>query len=53
MKISDLSTRVDLLNKRSHLVTRNAQPDDVPAGTLLDTSERSDGETNVMPDPLI
>jgi len=51
MKISDLSTRVDSLNKRSHLVTRNAQPDGVPAG--LDTSERSDGETNAMPDPLI
>ena len=53
MKISDLSTRVDSLNKRSHLVTRNAQLNGVPAGTLLDTSERSDGETNVMPDPLI
>ena len=53
MKISDLSTRVDSLNKRSHLVTRNAQPDGVPAGTPLDTSEGSDGETNAMPDPLI
>ena len=53
MKISDLSTRVDSLNKRSHLVTRNAQADGVPAGTPLDTSEGSDGETNAMPDPLI
>ena len=49
MKISDLSTRVDSLNKRSHLVTRNARPEGVPSGP----SERSDGETNVMPDPLI
>ena len=53
MKISDLRTRVDALNERSRLVTRNAQPDSVPAVTLLDTAARSDGETNVMPDPLI
>ena len=51
MKISDLSTRVDSLNKRSHLVTRNAQPDGVPAG--LDTSEQGDCDANAMPDPLI
>lgn len=53
MKISDLRTRVDALNERSRLVTRNAQPDGVPAITLLDMAERSDGESNVMPDPLI
>jgi hypothetical protein len=53
MKISDLSTRVDSLNKRSHLVTRDAQADGVPAGSPLATSEGSDGETNAMPDPLI
>ena len=53
MKISDLRTRVDALNERSRLVTRNAQPDSVPAVTLLDTAARSDGETNDMPDPLI
>ena len=53
MKISDLRTRVDALNERSRLVTRDAQPDGVPAVTLLDTAERRDGETNVMPDPLI
>ena len=35
--------------KRSHLVRRNARPEGVPSGP----SERSDGETNVMPDPLI
>jgi hypothetical protein len=53
MKISDLSTRVDSLNKRSYLVTRDAQADGVPAGLPLATSEGSDGETNAMPDPLI
>ena len=53
MKISDLRTRVDALNERSRLVTRDPQPDGVPAVTLQDAAKQSDGETNVMPDPLI
>jgi hypothetical protein len=47
----DIRTRADLLNDRSRLVTRSAEPDDTKILTLLDTADRSD--PCEMPDPLI
>ena len=50
MNMSEILTRVDSLNDRSRLVTRD-EPDETPVLTLVDAAERSDaGE---MPDPLI
>jgi hypothetical protein len=47
----DIRTRADLLNDRSRLITRIAEPDDTKILTLLDTADRSD--PCEMPDPLI
>jgi hypothetical protein len=53
MNISDLRTRVGALNERSCLVARSAEPEEVPALTLVDSAERNDNESCAMPDPLI
>ena len=53
MNISDLRTRVDALNERSCLVTRGAEPEEIPALTLVDSAERNDAEFCAAPDPLI
>ena len=57
MNISDIRTRVEggtpALNGRSRLVMRNAETDENPTVKLVDTAQRSDAESSVLPDPLI
>jgi hypothetical protein len=57
MNISDIRTKVEggtpALNERSHLVMRIPEMGDNPPVKLVDTTQRSDGESSVMPDPLI
>jgi hypothetical protein len=51
MNISDIRTRVEALNDKSSLITRTAEPEELPVLTLVDTAEQSDARE--MPDPLI
>jgi hypothetical protein len=57
MNISHIRTRVEggtpALNERSRLVMSNAETDENPTVNLVDTAQRNDGESSVMPDPLI
>ena len=44
---------IPAMNERSRLVMRIAEAGDNPTVKLVDTTQRSDGESNVIPDPLI
>jgi hypothetical protein len=48
MNMSEILTRVDSLNDRSRLVTRNVEGEETPVLSLVET-----GRTGEMPDPLI
>ena len=48
MNMSEILTRVDSLNDRSRLVTRNVEREETPVLSLVDTER-----TGEMPDPLI
>ena len=53
MNITDIRTRVDALNQRSHLVTRSLEPEDTSVLTLVDTAGQSDDPSCEKLDPLI
>jgi len=48
MNMSEILTRVDSLNDRSHLVARSVEQEETPVLSLVDTERTSE-----MPDPLI
>ena len=48
MNMSEILTRVDSLNDRSHLVARSVEREETPVLSLVDTERTSE-----MPDPLI
>ena len=48
MNMSEILTRVDSLNDRSHLVMRSVEREENPGLTLVDTER-----TGEVPDPLI
>jgi hypothetical protein len=52
MNISDIPTRIELINERSRLITKSKQ-DDAPTLTVVDEKERAQGEYHCRPDPLI
>jgi hypothetical protein len=55
MNISDIRTKIDAQNERSHLVTRGAElttPDETVL-TLVDNAEQNEPESSMMADPLI
>ena len=55
MNISDIRTKIDAQNERSHLVTRGAElttPEETVL-TLVDNAEQNEPESSMMADPLI
>ena len=55
MNISDIRTKIDAQNERSHLVTRGAElttPNEAVL-TLVDNAEQNEPESSMMADPLI
>jgi hypothetical protein len=56
MNITDISTRVNVQNERSRLVTRGVEPSTELDGTVLtlvDTAQGSEAESSIVTDPLI
>lgn len=53
MNITDIRTRVDALNQRSHLVTRSLEPEDPSVLTLVDTAGQNEDQSCEKLDPLI
>jgi hypothetical protein len=53
MNFSDVPTRIELINERSRLITKNPKQDDAPTLTVVDEIEGTQGEHHRRPDPLI